>query len=315
MSKSRLLVSVVLPTFRRPTYLRRAIESVFQQSYCAWELLIVDDNTPGSPARRETEDVVSPFLDSGRVRYLTHSRNKGGSAARNTGIQESRGGLVAFLDDDDEWLHEKLEKQVQLFGTMGEDEALVYTGFFRHDDRTGKRTASLPSHSGRILQTLLKWNAVGTTSTVLVRKSALLSVGGFDETLPSRQDLDLYVRIAQRFRIGCVREPLVILHRHQNPSIGKNYLDAVRARRLFMEKYRALIEADPEILYYRLKWDGKLLLDAGETLEARHALREALRLGGRDGQLFLFYLASYLNLPPFRHLFRMRRRIPLPWRN
>src|SRR5699024_5570587 len=106
-------VSIVIPTHARPVFLGRAIDSVLRQTFPAWELLVVDDNPPGSEARVVTERFMEDFRWEARIRYLQHPTNLGGGAARNTGIRAAKGPYVAFLDDDDEWLPEKLALQLE----------------------------------------------------------------------------------------------------------------------------------------------------------------------------------------------------------
>ena len=100
------VVSVIIPTYNRAHLIGRAIRSVLDQTYQDWELIVVDDaSTDDIPG------IVKGFTD-GRVKYIRHDENKGAAAARNTGIQAARGAYIAFLDSDDEWLPEKLERQV-----------------------------------------------------------------------------------------------------------------------------------------------------------------------------------------------------------
>ena len=103
------LVSVVIPTFRRPDKLERAIESVLAQTYPRVEVIVVDDNDPDTEGRLLTEQIMFRYVANSRVRYIKHEHNKNGSAARNTGARNSDAEFVAFLDDDDEFFPEKIE--------------------------------------------------------------------------------------------------------------------------------------------------------------------------------------------------------------
>ncbi|MBR4797518.1 MAG: glycosyltransferase family 2 protein, partial [Spirochaetia bacterium] len=96
-------VSVVITTYKRPEKLARAIKSVLDQSLKDWELIIVDDNSAGSPFRAETEAFMASYLADSRVRYIKHEKNSGAPAARNTGIKAAVGTYIALLDDDDEF--------------------------------------------------------------------------------------------------------------------------------------------------------------------------------------------------------------------
>ena len=110
---SNVLVSVIIPTYKRPDKLDVAINSVLRQTYPNVEVIVVDDNDPDTEGRRLTEEKMSKFNDESRVKYIKHDHNKNGSAARNTGARASKGEYVAFLDDDDEYLPNKIESQLQ----------------------------------------------------------------------------------------------------------------------------------------------------------------------------------------------------------
>lgn len=106
------LVSVVIPTFNRPQYLQRCIESIKNQTYKNIEIIVVDDNNPNTLERRETEKVLSLYKNNSNIIYLKHERNKNGSAARNTGWKFSKGEYITFVDDDDIIYSDKIQKQV-----------------------------------------------------------------------------------------------------------------------------------------------------------------------------------------------------------
>lgn len=276
------LVSVVVPTYKRPTYLERAIASVLTQSYGNWELIVVDDNDKISSYRQETELFMEPYLARANIKYIKHERNKGGSAARNTGIEQAVGEYVAFLDDDDEWLPDKLTKQVECFANVDDATALISTGFVIVDDVTGQIKTVLPQFRGWILSQLLKRNSVGTTSTVLCRRNVLLEIGMFDENLPAKQDIDLYIRIAKNYKFDFVAEPLVRFHRHAKGNIGTNLQGVLEAHEHFHKKHSLLLEQKPKIYQYRLKWQGRLLLQLGRTEEARGILKKAFKVNPLD---------------------------------
>jgi glycosyltransferase involved in cell wall biosynthesis len=281
------LVSVVIPTYQRPTFLGRAIESVLKQTYENWELLVIDDNDPASEARRETEALMRRFEEDARIRYLKHERNQGGAAARNTGIEQARGEYVAFLDDDDEWLPEKLTAQLLVFAKVKADTAAVYTGFYRITESSHNPSVQLPKHRGNLFEALLKRNVVGTTSTLLCRRKVLLQVGLFDPALPAKQDVDLYLRLARYFRFDYVAEPLVYFHQHANARVSNDDDRAVIAHKLFYAKYATHLCRYPKIHSYRLKNDGKVLFRAGYLKDATQRFWCAARLTPFDREIYL----------------------------
>ncbi len=243
----------------------------------AWELIIVDDNPPGSDARRDTEAVADRLTSDSRIRYLRHGENRGGGAARNTGIEAARSDVVAFLDDDDEWHPTKLDVQLAALDAAAPTVAAVYCRIVVIEAETGSERLWPTGTSIPTTRQLLIRNTIGSTSCIMCRRAALVEIGLFDETLPSRQDIDLYVRLSQRFTFVFVDAPLMTLHRHGEVSITSNYDGAVRAHERFFEKYRSLIEADAEVLHARLHDLGYVLFDAGRYEEARRVLVRAWR--------------------------------------
>ena len=124
-------ITVVIPTYRRPQLLSEAIRSVLNQTYQDFEIVVVDDNSGD-----DTEKVVRAFGEA-RVRYIAHETNKRCGAGKNTGIRNSESELIAFLDDDDEWLPPKLERQVAVLDRSPATTGLVYAGFHVIDRSTG----------------------------------------------------------------------------------------------------------------------------------------------------------------------------------
>jgi glycosyltransferase involved in cell wall biosynthesis len=119
----------VITTFKRPVHLRRAIISVLNQEYSNFEIVVVDDNDEVSAERRQTEKIISGFSDS-RLHYVLHDRNLGANVARNTGARHSKGDYIAFLDDDDEFLSNKLLRQIDVALRFGSSNGvLVFCGF------------------------------------------------------------------------------------------------------------------------------------------------------------------------------------------
>jgi len=203
------LVSVIIPTYNRSAFLRNAIRSVLKQTFRDFEILVVDDASAIDVAR-----IVEGFGDS-RIRLLRHDRNRGEAAARNTGVLYARGEYLAFLDDDDEWLAEKLEKQVSVLSNESPSVGGIYTGFHVVDitDETILYT-KIPSISGTIFRELLRHNVIGTPSTLMVRRACIERVGLFDGSIVYGVDHDLYLRIARYFAFACIPHPLVRYHVH-----------------------------------------------------------------------------------------------------
>ena len=142
------------------------------------------------------------------VKYHEYFPAKGGNYARNTGIHLSTGEYIAFLDDDDEWMPEKIAKQLSVMQSDN-DTVLVYTGCNIIYVNDGVKYSALPKLQGDLSKLILLDNFVGSTSTVILKKSVLGKSGVFDENLQALQDYDLWIRIAQHGHVGVISEELI----------------------------------------------------------------------------------------------------------
>ncbi|MFG6340242.1 MAG: glycosyltransferase [Lachnospiraceae bacterium] len=207
-------VSIILPTYNRAHCIGRAVESVLDQTYSAWELLVIDDGSTDN-----TEERIAAYAASdGRVRYCRQARNGGVSAARNEGIRQARYEYIAFQDSDDAWRADKLEKQMRVFEESPEA-GLVYCAM--QGTRQDGSAVRVPDASidrrllhGNLYELLLQGNVIGAPAAV-VRRACMEQCGGFDETLSCLEDWELFLRIAEKYEIGYVDEPLVDADFHE----------------------------------------------------------------------------------------------------
>ncbi|QCC52862.1 glycosyltransferase family 2 protein [Halapricum salinum] len=229
------LVSVVVPTYNRPEKLRRAVETVRAQTYRPIELVVVDDHS-AEPAADALDEIA---LDDISLTVIRHEQNRGGNAARNTGIRESTGGFVAFLDDDDRWEPAKIQRQVETFEASPDSVGFVYTGSrYVYDD--GERVIC-NDLSGDVTRAILEGASVAEFSAVMVRASVIEAAGLPDERFPSWQDQEWFLRLSLHCAFAAVEEPLTIRHWDHPGRIGQNF----QKRRdvsfpLFVEKHRDL---------------------------------------------------------------------------
>lgn len=219
------LVSVVIPTHNRADLLPRAIDSVLNQTYSNFEIIVVSDGSTDN-----TEEVVKSYSDKdSRIRFIGYSPARGGNIARNTGIEAAKGEYVAFLDDDDEWMPAKLEKQINVMES-NLDIGLVYTGVNIIYVNEGLRYSFIGESKGDLSKEILLDNHIGTTSTVMVRKMILEKTGAFDEKLKALQDFELWIRVCQKCLIGLVPEELINYYNYtgtnQVSSSTQKYIDA-----------------------------------------------------------------------------------------
>jgi glycosyltransferase involved in cell wall biosynthesis len=199
----RPLVTVIIPAYNAARFIRPTIDSVLDQTFQDFEFLVVDDGSTD-----ETADVVRAY--GTRIRYLWKP-NGGQSSSRNVGIREARGEFIAFLDHDDLWYPEKLARQVALM-QASPSLGVVTTGSVLFDDQGDLETEIpvLPESSGpALLARLLLGNVIGSCSKVLVRAACFRELGAFDEELRMAEDWEMWYRIATRYDIVAIPEPLI----------------------------------------------------------------------------------------------------------
>ncbi|MFW6008893.1 MAG: glycosyltransferase family 2 protein [archaeon] len=213
------LVSVIIPTYKRPNKLKRAINSVFNQTYKNWELIIVDDNNEGDEYRKETVEFMKSYLNESKIYYIKHKQNKGGSTARNTGIKNAKGKYVSFLDDDDFFLPEKIELQINK--ALNDNLDIVYCGVEDVDEEGN----FLKKRSKFVKQDFFKYQIIyglTVTSSLFIRKELLLEVDGFRDLI-SNQEADLLLRLlVKEKRIGYIKQILVKREVHTNARISNS---------------------------------------------------------------------------------------------
>ena len=224
-------VSVVLPTYNRALVLTRAIDSVLAQTYDDFEVVIVDDCSTD-----ETAEVVKKYDDE-RIRYIQHDKNQGACAARNTGIKQSNGQYVAFLDSDDEWDPTKLAKQVACMENTSDCVGVIYTGY-RVKRSDSVELGQVPSKRGDIHQAQLAKDWVSPTSAVMVKSECFDVVGMFDTDLAARQDYDMWLRLSQYYEFDYVKEPLATLHTDGHDRITTNINSRLDAHQTLIERVR-----------------------------------------------------------------------------
>jgi len=205
MQKSLDLASVVIPVCNAEPYLEDTLESVFAQTYPHIEIIAVDD---GSKDR--SVDILESHSD--RL-VLIKQKNGGAAVARNRGVREARGKWIAFLDADDLWSPDKIQRQLDACGHR----VWSYTdSIFMGGVNNGKKDSDLnEKYQGRVLEMLVCNNFVGTSS-VLIQRQVCLDAGGFSETLQYIEDWDFWIRLASTHEIAYVDEPLVRYRVHSS---------------------------------------------------------------------------------------------------
>ena len=284
-------VSVVVPTRDRPELLRRAVAAILGQTYPGpVQCVVVFDQS----------DPDLPWDDPGPGRRLELVRNQratGLAGARNSGVLHADGELLAFCDDDDEWLPDKLRRQVEQLETTP-DAGVVTSGIFvRYRDRTTARTSPTPTVTHRQLLRSRRFEL--HPSTVLVRRSLLLDrIGLVDEDIPGSyaEDYEWLLRAAKVAPVVAVQEPLVTVHWHQSSFFADRWRMIISALTYLVDKHREL-EQEPSGLariYGQIAFAHAAL---GERRPARRWARRTLSLDPRERRAYLA-LAVSLRLVP-----------------
>ena len=234
-------ISVVIPTFCRTTImLNNAVQSVKKQIIPVDEIIIVDDNNDNSLSEN-----ILRYCQENELTYIA-SKNVGAATARNIGISIANGDYIAFLDDDDIWLPNKLLIQMPLF--LNYNTGLVYSRGYTIKSNVQGNVLKTPYATDHYYKTevhyedLLEKNYIGTTSQIIVKKSILVQLSGFDESLPSRQDYDLCLRIAQYYRCLGANEYLFLHNIHSENQITANAIINMQGYILLYKKYKTDIQ-------------------------------------------------------------------------
>lgn len=245
------LVSIIIPTYSRADYIQRAIDSVLSQSYKKIEIIVVDDNGIGTEQQKNTESSLLNYIKADKITYLKHEKNKNGSAARNTGIKHAHGEYITFLDDDDELLPEKLEKQLSALQN-NIDYDCAYCGF--NIIKGGKVLKRVnPTDQGNLQYPLLtcRWG-FGTGSNPMFRKSVFDDIGFFDESFTRHQDIEIMVRFFREHKIYAVSD--VLINRYIDSRINSvDYKKLFHVKEKFLSTFKSDIQnyskREQEIIY------------------------------------------------------------------
>ncbi len=211
-------ISVIVPTYNRSLYIKRAILSVLQQTRSYDELIIVDDGSED-----DTEKVIDRLKKDhdASITYI-YQNNSGPASARNRGIRESSGELIAFLDSDDHWQQRKLEKQSQL---MNDNPLYLVSHTKERWMRLGKHLNQKKIHiprSGYLFDHCLLLCAVGM-STAMVRRELFDAIGWFNEDFHCCEDYEFWLRVSARFEFLLVDEPLTIREGGREDQLSNRY--------------------------------------------------------------------------------------------
>jgi len=286
-------VSVIINCYNGEKYLHEAIQSVYNQTFTDWEIVFWDDASSDS-----SEEIAKSYDD--RLKYFKGEKALSLGQARNRALEKTLGEYVAFLDQDDIWLPDKLQKQTEILD-KNQDVALVYTNYFKLKPNNKKYKGYRKAQpEGDIFGSLLYYYAI-CISTVMVRKDALLRLDSlFDETMNLTEETDVFMRVLYNGKASYIPEPLAIYRIHSSMNslkyIGKYPEEAAH----MVEKFKKL---DPvftdryqnALKYYDAKlgyWRARAAIAQGSTEKARAYLSP---YKGTDYRFFILYLSTYVS--------------------
>lgn len=283
-------VSVIIPTYNRADLLPEAIDSVLAQTWKEMEIIVVDD---GSTDR--TEETVRRYDD--RVRYF-YKEHGGPSSARNMGIKKAKGTYVAFLDSDDVWEPEKLRIQMDFMSEHPEIK-FVCTDSSLIGSRECRQRKLRKESMGNLFPILYS-NSFINTSTALMVKECFQEIGYFDEGYRSVEDYDVWLRVAKRFPIAYLNQPLVRYRKHEDNvshdkiTLRRNALRVLEAhydpREISARTYK--IRMSNLHLYF-----GRAYLRLGDTRMAQEAFGRSLRLTPFRLRSIRYWLRAWFTAP------------------
>ena len=219
-------ISVVIPTYNRYKVLKRALTSVFAQTYTNYEVIVIDDGS--------TDNSFDIQKDFPTLRYF-YQENSGVSSARNLGIKKANFEWIAFLDSDDEWHKDKLQKQV-LFHQDNREIFMSYTDErWIRNSKEVKIPKKFAKFGGDIFKNCLSHCIIAPSSTI-IHKSLLEKIGTFDESLEVCEDYDLWLRVALHHKIGLIDEKLITKYGGDEDQLSMKYWGMDRFRTLSLEK-------------------------------------------------------------------------------
>lgn len=230
------LISVIIPSYGGGQYLKRAVDSVIAQTYDNIEIIVVDDNGLNTPNQLSTAKVMEQYVENSKVKYICHKVNINGSAARNTGVRNSDGEFIALLDDDDEYLDEKISRQINDIHQLDESYALVFCDMAQYRDGNKVRETHR-KFDGYGFYELMTHSIVIGSSSLLIKRSVWEELNGFDETFKRHQDFEFTARVAFKYKVKS--EEFVGLKYHMEfRNSPKNADIAYQYRKHYLDKMK-----------------------------------------------------------------------------
>ena len=297
-------ISIIIPAYNAESTIKSTIESVQKQTYRDYELIVIDD---GSTDR--TAKIVCEIADE-RLKFFSY-QNAGVSVARNRGIQQATGEYIAFLDADDLWTRDKLEKQVAILETNPEV-GVVYSQTSYIDSQSNLLYNCNPvSFAGNVLPELLLTNFLHNGSNPLIRQQAVATVGGFDSNITSCEDWDYYLRLAALYPFAVVPEYQILYRQTGSQNMSSNVARMQQASYTVIER---AYQKFPRLRHYRSQSLSILHLYCAELYlrNSKFKPQDLSRVGENIWLSIRLYPQSLSNINTYRMLIKFLLAKTLP---
>ena len=257
---SKPLVTVIVTTYKRDVdQIQKAIYSILHQTYHSLELIIVDDSPDTYEFRKDVRNFCVNLNDS-RVKYIPHAKNSGACVARNTGIANARGEFICFLDDDDEYLPNRIEQMIGYFSDQ--EVVLVYADAAMYNNGKLRRKYSdiMRPREGYVYDEIMKEDFIGSTSMTLLRASVLKAVGGFNPEMEASQDWETWIRVCKLGKVAYCPEILMNYYAYDGDGIriSNDTNRRLRALQHLNELNKDYLGEHPEALAVRKTYELRL---------------------------------------------------------
>ena len=251
-SEIQPLVSAIITTYNRDVLIvKRALDSIINQTYNNIEIIIVNDCPNNAKNHNDIINLIKKY-NKKVIKYILVKENGGACKARNIGIDNSKGEYIAFLDDDDEWYSNKIEEMVNL--AVSSKAAIIYSNAKIHNENSNieiTRFKKIPPQ-GYIYYELFINNYIGSCSFPLIKKNSLTEVDGFNEKMPALQDWELYLRIAKNNNVYYVDKELTKYYVYNGERISKNSSKRAKAFQMLFDNYYDEVRTNKKANYYFL---------------------------------------------------------------
>lgn len=292
-------VSVIIPTYNRSKMLFRAIQSVLNQTYQDYEVIVVDDGSTDN-----TEKVIRDLQEKDdRIRYVKHEKNKGGAAARNTGIREASVKYIAFLDSDDEWVPEKLQKQINLIEHSSKQTGVVYSYYKSYylDGTTRIWTPKLTNFEEVKNQILSEREIMPDPQAVMIKRECFNKVGCLDEDFPVMHFAGFWIRLCEHYEFACLPEVHALLYQ-QEDSISGNPEDYAVVHKKLLNRYKDFfLKYNINKYALRLYNTGRKLIRVDRYKEGMKCIGKSIKLKPKNLRYRISFLMGELGIKRFKY--------------